>query len=78
MADNHHSFSASYADFCRAYDEPICPYVAAGYTSRKDYLLCLAEDHGMAFSTVKALADVLGPEEDFDGLVTTLEDYAGG
>jgi hypothetical protein len=76
MADNHHSFSASYADFCSAYGETVCPYAAAGYADRKDYLLCLAEDHGMALSTVKLLADMLGPEEDFDGLVTMLEDYA--
>lgn len=76
MADNHHSFSGSYIDFCSAYGETVCPYVAAGYADRKDYLLCLAEDHGMDLFTIQALADVLGPDEDFDGLVTILEDYA--
>ena len=47
-----------------------------GYESRKDYLTCLAEELGLETDTVFLLADLLGPTEDFDGLVTTLEDYA--
>jgi hypothetical protein len=42
--------------------------------SRSAYLRYLAEEYGVDLSTVTALADVLGPNEDFDGLVTTLED----
>lgn len=45
-----------------------------GYESRKDYLECLAEDFGVEYKTVAALASILGPDEDFDGLLTSLED----
>lgn len=51
-------------------------YEQEGYTSRRDYLLCLAEDIGVDKKTVFMMADLLGPSEDFDGLVTSLEDYA--
>jgi hypothetical protein len=49
-------------------------YTEEGYKSRKDYLNILAEDMGIDKSMVYAAADMLGPNEDFDGLVTTLED----
>lgn len=49
-------------------------YVENGYASRADYLSCLAEDYGVDQQTVQALADLLGPNEDFDGLVSSLED----
>lgn len=49
-------------------------YVENGYASRADYLSCLAEDYGVDPQTVQALADLLGPNEDFDGLVSSLED----
>ena len=51
-------------------------YKAAGYASRKDYLKGLADDLGIPASTVFAMAAMLGPDEDFDGLVTACEDYA--
>ena len=51
-------------------------YTEQGYQSRRDYLQCLADDYGVPFSTVAAMAAMLGPSEDFDGLVTSLEDYA--
>ena len=50
-------------------------YKEKGYESRKEYLDELAEDYG---DIVYVLADILGPTEDFDGLVTELEDYAEG
>ena len=53
-------------------------YVENGYKSRAHYLQCLAEDHGVPLDMVQAAADLLGPNEDFDGLVTTIEDYADG
>lgn len=53
-------------------------YQSEGYESRKDYLICLAEDLGISKDTVFMLASMLGPSEDFDGLVTALEDYAEG
>lgn len=45
-----------------------------GYRNRKHYLECLAEDTGHSLFTVQMMADLLGPSEDFDGLVTALED----
>lgn len=50
-------------------------YVEKGYTDRNDYLSSLAEDYGMDVCDVKALADLLGPEEDFDGLISNLQDF---
>lgn len=50
-------------------------YIEKGYESRKDYLNSLAEDYGTDYDTVKLLADLLGPTEDFDGLVTSLQDH---
>ena len=49
-------------------------YQANGYDDREDYLAGLAEDYGVDLDTVYALADLLGPNEDFDGLVSQLED----
>lgn len=51
-------------------------YQANGYDDREDYLAGLAEDYGVDLDTVYALADLLGPNEDFDGLVTQLEDMS--
>jgi len=53
-------------------------YVEMGYKNRTDYLMSLVEDYAVSYQTVRALADVLGPNEDFDGLVTALEDLDGG
>jgi hypothetical protein len=51
-------------------------YTDEGYTSRRDYLESLAEDMGVDADTVFALASILGSGEDFDGLVTAIEDIA--
>ena len=53
-------------------------YQSEGFDNRRAYLLSLADDTGVDIKTVMILADLLGPNEDFDGLVTSLEDYAGG
>jgi hypothetical protein len=53
-------------------------YQREGYDNRSAYLQALAEDIGVDIKTVLTLADLLGPAEDFDGLVTSLEDYAEG
>lgn len=45
---------------------------------RKEYLRELSGMYGIELSTVVYLAELLGENEDYDGLVTTLEDYAGG
>lgn len=49
-------------------------YQENGYTSRREYLNCLAEDYGLPVGTVFALAEMLGESEDFDGLVSACED----
>ncbi len=49
-------------------------YKANGFDSRRDYLESLCQEYDR--SIVYALAGMLGPSEDFDGLVTSLEDYA--
>ena len=50
-------------------------YHAEGAIDRFGYLETLAQDHGVDFDTVLTMTDVLGPDEDFDGLVTSLEDF---
>ena len=49
-------------------------YIRKGYTDRKDYLKCLAQDYGVSYMTVFALASMLGENEDFDGLILELDD----
>lgn len=47
-------------------------YEANGFSNRRAYLAHLAESYPP--EAVYALADVLGPMEDFDGLITSLKD----
>lgn len=49
-------------------------YQANGFENRRAYLDNLAEEYPREI--VYALAGMLGPNEDFDGLVTALEDAA--
>lgn len=51
-------------------------YTDEGYKNRKDYLKNLADDYGVPVDVVFTLAQLLGPDEDFDGLISGLEDYA--
>jgi hypothetical protein len=53
------------------------PYVRKGYADRNEYLESLAEDYDLDLDVVKSIADQLGPDEDFDGLVSTLQDIEG-
>lgn len=49
-----------------------------GYDNRESYLSSLAEDYGLSLeNVVRPIADLLGPDEDFDGLIAMLEDEAG-
>lgn len=48
-------------------------YTDNGYANRHDYLQCLREEYG---DLVDILTSVLPASEDFDGLVTALEDAA--
>jgi hypothetical protein len=43
--------------------------------NRLNYLIDLSEEYDVPQQTVFTLADFLGPDEDFDGLVNALEDY---
>lgn len=50
-------------------------YTDNGYANRTEYLNSLAEDYGVSIDIVCTLASLLGDIEDFDGLVSSLEDY---
>ena len=49
-------------------------YQLNGFANRKEYLESLCEEYPR--DIVYTLACVLGSSEDFDGLVTSLEDYS--
>ena len=51
-------------------------YTENGYKNRKDYLESLCEEYDS--DKVYLLAGLLGPSEDWDGLVTALEDDSEG
>jgi hypothetical protein len=53
-------------------------YTKKGYQDRADYINTLAQDFGLEYDAVLAVADLLGPEEDFDGLVSACEDLEDG
>ena len=48
-------------------------YTDEGFKNRRDYLNDLADDHEVSRDTVYMLADLLGADEDFDGLVSAVE-----
>ena len=49
-------------------------YEAMGFSNRKEYLESLADEYCTDIDTVLSMAEILGPSEDFDGLVTSLQD----
>ena len=49
-------------------------YIQNGYKDRNDYLQCMSDEYGVSIETVYSLADMLGESEEFDGLVSALED----
>ena len=49
-------------------------YKQRGYRNRKDYLVSIADEYGIEESTVFFVANILGEAEDFDGLISTIED----
>ena len=51
-------------------------YQENGYANRRDYLENLALDYGMDKTEVFTIASLLGRDEDFDGLVSMLDDHA--
>jgi hypothetical protein len=50
-------------------------YATNGYKDREDYLNNLADDRGIERMTVNMIADMLGENEDFDGLISALDDF---
>lgn len=50
-------------------------YKQHGYKNRTEYLRSMGIEYGVPFDTVCMFANLLGPNEDFDGLINTLEDY---
>lgn len=50
-------------------------YQQKGFKSRSEYLEDLADQYGVDYDTVAALAHVMGPNEDFDGLVDALNNF---
>lgn len=51
-------------------------YQAAGYPNRRAYLHSLSEDFALPMSVVVMMAELLGPNEDFDGLISELDDLS--
>lgn len=49
-------------------------YVKKGYSSRVAYLNCLSDEYAVPKKIVYSLSSMLGATEDFDGLITSLED----
>lgn len=52
-------------------------YEQNGFRNREQYLSNLADEYGLDYDVVETMAHVLGPNEDFDGLVTALADFSG-
>jgi len=50
-------------------------YQENGFANRNAYLDSLALEFDVDRERVYFLADILGPSEDFDRLITSLEDY---
>lgn len=53
-------------------------YEREWYLSRRNYLETLADEYGLEAETVFSMASILGPNEDFDGLITALQDIVDG
>jgi hypothetical protein len=53
-------------------------YEEQGYRNREDYLSSLSDEYGVQLHTVKMLAGLLGINEDFDGLISALNDIESG
>lgn len=50
------------------------PYLRHGFKDRAAYLRQIAEDYDVPLKTIRTIADMLGPDEDFDGLLVSLPD----
>ncbi len=52
-------------------------YKEKGFDNRDDYLEHLSVEYDVDLDLVDNLANLLGETEDFDGLITSLEDLSG-
>ncbi len=51
-------------------------YEHHGFKDREEYFQDLADSNGVDPTIVDMFAEVLGQDEDFDGLVSSLEDFS--
>lgn len=51
-------------------------YQINGFKDRREYLEYLSDINAIELEDVQTMADLLGENEDFDGLVTELSDFA--
>ena len=50
-------------------------YLQNGFRDREHYLHYISDEYDVPFWMVESLANTLGPDEDFDGLVAGVEAY---
>lgn len=50
-------------------------YQSEGFENRKEYLNHLSEEYDIPKDVVYTIASMLGSSEDFDGLISALDDY---
>lgn len=55
-------------------NEKFNPYHEHGFANRKEYLQDLSEQYNVPLEVVYQTAQLLGKSEDFDGLVSAMED----
>jgi hypothetical protein len=49
-------------------------YEQNGCKDRADYLKSIADEYGTDITVASSLAEILGENEDFDGLISAMED----
>lgn len=50
-------------------------YIDKGYKNKEDYLIKTSLDYNVDKEVVETLSEVLRENEDFDGLLNSLEEY---
>jgi hypothetical protein len=53
-------------------------YKENGFNNRADYLNSIAEEYGVDANAVYQVAQLLGSSEDFDGLISMVQDMSYG
>lgn len=52
-------------------------YRLCGFENRREYLEAVAETYGAELDAVLTIANLFGPDEDFDGLLSEVADMTG-